>query len=363
MTVTALCKGCSYWAPFGSEATVLDGNGENYLAFAFSQIPVDDPADPETTFGIHDRVGHWIQNFADAKSSEFATWAGTGAAPGGQPATTAQSSNVSITPTTGAGSGEQPAPTTAESASMLTTSVASQMTLSTSVMPSAPAANGSSALTPPVAQPIAEPAALPIPTQCEDVPAPLFPLGTAPGWGVTKLAGGYRAPRGMAVDAKGNLLVIDSGRGLIINTLGANGCFSSSKLLINNPLLNHGISLTPDGKTLVVTSKTTAFLYNYDADTQTVSDEKIVVKGMINGGHPSRSTLIPPATPHLLLIQLGSYDNLDMPSLKMETARAVVKVFDLSKAPAEGYDYVAEGWFLGYGLRNDIALVADGNNM
>lgn len=165
------------------------------------------------------------------------------------------------------------------------------------------------------------------------------------------------------VDSNGNLLVLEAGRGLSVLTLGEDGCISTSKLVIDNGQLNHGLSITPDGAKIYVSSMTTAWEYSYDAETQEVADQRVVVKGMYTGGHPSRSLVVPPATPHLLVIQLGSNSNFDMESLDIKTARANVKVFDTAEAPEGGWDWITEGWDLGYGLRNDIALVVDGNNM
>ncbi|KAI8235313.1 Cellobiose dehydrogenase [Colletotrichum sp. SAR 10_86] len=172
-SVTALCKGCTYFAPFGNDPTALDPNGENYLAFAYSGVPVDDPSSNETTFGIHERTGHWYHDFQPAQAADFDEWA-SGSSGGGQ---------------------------------------------------------------------------------------------------------------------------------------------------------------------------------------------TVVVKGMQQGGHPTRALLIPPATPHLLVIQQGSYSNFDYESLNKGVARAVVKVFDLRSVPSGGYTYNTQGWFLGWGLRNEVALAADGNNM
>jgi hypothetical protein len=64
----------------------LDASGENYLGFAFSRTPVDDATKDDTNFGIHDRVGHWVHDFTQAKTPQFATWAkasvaGSGEAP------------------------------------------------------------------------------------------------------------------------------------------------------------------------------------------------------------------------------------------------------------------------------------------
>ena len=95
----------------------------------------------------------------------------------------------------------------------------------------------------------------------------------------------------------------------------------------------------------------------------TATGQTVVVKGMNPGGHNTRTLAIPPNKPNLLVVSLGSNSNVDDPSVKKETGRAIVKVFDLSKTPAGGWSYNSEGWYLGYGLRNEIGIVFDGNNM
>ncbi|EEY23549.1 conserved hypothetical protein [Verticillium alfalfae VaMs.102] len=153
-----------------------------------------------------------------------------------------------------------------------------------------------------------------------------------------------------------------SGLGITVHTFGSDGCLSGSKTLVSNPALNHGISLTADGTKLYVSSMTTAFEYSYNAASQTVSGERTVVRAMNQGGHPSRTLLIPPQTPHLLVISLGSFDNLDHPTINPATGRAIVKVFDLRNVPSGGYAFNTQGYLLGYGLRNGVALAADGGN-
>lgn len=41
----------------------------------------------------------------------------------------------------------------------------------------------------------------------------------------------------------------------------------------------------------------------------------------------------------------------------------MIKVFDISAIPSGGYDYVKDGYLMGYGLRNEVAMVFDSNNM
>jgi hypothetical protein len=46
-----------------------------------------------------------------------------------------------------------------------------------------------------------------------------------------------------------------------------------------------------------------------------------------------------------------------------KTGRAIIKVFDLSKIPSGGYNYVSGGYTAGYGQRNEVGMCFDKNNM
>lgn len=313
---TALCKGCSTWNPTG-DAVSLNPTADNYMAYAYSNTPVTDPTDIDTTFIIHDGTGNWDLDLSAAQSPEFAEWAGGSSPPG--------NTTTSV-----------PAPTS--------TSSTVPTTLSTSTG-APPTSTGP----------------IPVPTSCSLTSA--FPLEVAEGWSFVKIAGDMTVPRGLVIDSQGNLLVVESGVGVTAHTFGSDGCISSSKTLISSPMLNHGITLTPDGSTLVVSSATSAWRYTYDAVAQTVGDQEVVVLGMETGGHVTRTVVIPPDTPNLLIVSHGSDGNIDLPTIDKESGRALVKVFDLASVPSGGYDYKTTGWFLGYGLRNEVAIVVDKNNM
>ncbi|KAM0327420.1 hypothetical protein ACHAQA_005706 [Verticillium albo-atrum] len=333
--VTALCRGCTYWAPQGSDPTSLNPNGENYLAYAYSNVPVDYPEEEQTTFGIHQGTGHWYHDFSQAKQASFEAWAGNGAST----TTLTTRSTATVTSTTNV-----------------------QTTLTTTITSTGSPPTSSVTTSNPVGPTQTGVAPLPAPSSCAGVSGWRSGFGVANGWRAVKISGGLRTPRGIALDNNGNLLVVQSGLGVTVHTFGADGCFSSSKTLIANQALNHGIGFTADGTKLYVTSMTTAFEYSYNAATQTVSGERIVVRGMNQGGHPTRALIVPPQTPHLLVISLGSFDNLDHPTINPATGRAIVKVFDVRSVPSGGYTFNTQGYLLGYGLRNGVALAADGNN-
>ncbi|KFA60619.1 hypothetical protein S40285_07941 [Stachybotrys chlorohalonatus IBT 40285] len=309
---TLHCTGCSSWADIIPEPpNSLDPTAPNYFGFVHSTVPVDTPEDPGTTFGIHDVSLINGVDFSLAQSEEFEEWAG------------------------GDG-GEEPAPTA--------TSAAPSTTFAT------------------VTQTPSAPAQVPIPSSCNL--QSIFPLRAASGWGFLKLAGGLRAPRGMAVDTNGNLLIIQVGLGLTAHTIGTNGCISGARTLISRPQLTHGVALTPDGRTLYVSSATTVWRYNYNPATQAVSGESVVVRNMYPSSHTTRTLVVPPATPNILVVSLGSNGNLDGPAVRKEAGRAIVKSFDMgTSVPGGGWDYNTQGRYLGYGLRNEVALAVDPNNM
>lgn len=190
-----------------------------------------------------------------------------------------------------------------------------------------------------------------------------YRLTAAAGWSYTLLATGLSRPRSVLFDTEGHLLVLEAGKGLTAHTIGSNGCISTSKTVIQNNQLNHGLALSPDGKTVYVSAAPTAWSYSYDAKTMTATGQTVVVRGMNPGGHSTRTLAIPPNNPNLLIVSLGSASNIDAPAAMKETGRAIVKVFDMSKTPSGGYTYNTQGWYLGYGLRNEIGIVFDGNNM
>jgi len=186
-----------------------------------------------------------------------------------------------------------------------------------------------------------------------------YTYGLAPDWQITKVLGGLRQPRTIVFDTNGNMLILQATTGVSVHTFAANGCINSSTTIVNNRGLNHGLSLTPDGKTLYASSTTTAWAWDYDVATMNVSNQRVVVKGMSQGIHSTRTLAVVPQAPNLVLLQVGSNSNWDYQSESPSAGRAIVKVFDMSKVPSGGYDYNTQGQVLGYGMRNEIGLTFD----
>ena len=200
---------------------------------------------------------------------------------------------------------------------------------------------------------------LPAPTSCPGVTASQYQHSIAAGWSYTKVAGSLRGVRTIVFDTLGNMLVSQAGAGISVHTFGADGCVNSTKMLISNAQLNHGLALTPDGKTLYASSERQAWSWTYDAATLAVTGQKVAITGMDSGIHSTRNLLVVPQKPNLVLLQVGSNANIDAQSAQKATGRAIIKIFDMDKAPATGYNYKADGEVFGYGLRNEIGFTAD----
>lgn len=70
--VTAKCRGCSNWGDEDTGITLLDAKGENALAYAYSTVPVHDAAKNDSSFNMHDGIGHWIHDFSQGANANFA---------------------------------------------------------------------------------------------------------------------------------------------------------------------------------------------------------------------------------------------------------------------------------------------------
>ncbi|KAI0836452.1 putative iron reductase domain protein [Hypoxylon sp. FL0890] len=75
--LTALCTGCASWTDFDGNPYILNGAGETNFAYASSNTPVEDPANQQSSFSIHDNVGRWTHDLAGARSDKFEEWVTT----------------------------------------------------------------------------------------------------------------------------------------------------------------------------------------------------------------------------------------------------------------------------------------------
>lgn len=191
------------------------------------------------------------------------------------------------------------------------------------------------------------------------MPALRFPGTVASGWSVMKIAGGLRGVRTVTWDTNGNMLVAEAGKGISVHSFGDNGCISSSATLISNVQLNHGLAISPDGKTIYASGERSVWSWTYDPATKAVTNQKTVITGMDSGIHSTRNVLVVKSQPNFILVQVGSNANLDMQAAQPATGRAIIKIFDVTKAGANGLNYKTDGEVFAYGLRNEIGFVQD----
>ncbi|PVH98563.1 Auxilliary activities family 12 protein [Periconia macrospinosa] len=315
-TVNALCKGCTGWQSNEDERYALNATGTTQFAWAYGTTDVSTPQNNDSTFSVHAAVGHWNHDLNAARVDDFDSLV---------------KSNLLTAPPV-----VTSAPTTAR-----TTIVTSTTSSSTSAVVKAT-----------------------IPASCSGAGNPVFQGKLATGWKATKILGGLRSPRSIQFDTAGNMLVVQSGLGITYHVLGSDGCITSSKTLISLNSLNHGIALSPDGKTLYASSMTQAYSWPYDAAAATVGTRTTIMTGMVNGGsHLTRTLAVRPDQPNLLVVSHGSNSNIDTATSNPSTGRAIIKVFDLSKIPSGGFKYASDGYTAGYGQRNEVGMCFDNNNM
>src|SRR3569833_3350873 len=125
--------------------------------------------------------------------------------------------------------------------------------------------------------------------------------GLAPDWQITKVLGGLRQPRTIVFDTNGNMLILQATTGVSVHTFAANGCINSSTTIVNNRGLNHGLSLTPDGKTLYASSTTTTRTRNNKKATKKETNQKEDDKKKTQGIHSTRTLAVVPQAPNLVL--------------------------------------------------------------
>ncbi|CAI6337989.1 unnamed protein product [Periconia digitata] len=312
------CRGCSQWENTEGTLSGLDLTRES-LTFAHglaTKAPAE-PANNRSTFNVHNSFGRWSVDLNHGRNTDFNKLVEANLIDAKPPP-------ISSTPV--------PTPTT---------------TPPTSTPPTTPVPTNTG-----------------IPTSCASVSDFHSPLNTASGWKAVKVAGDLIQPRGLVFDTAGHLLVVQNGLGITAHTIGPDGCFTSTSTVIAQRNVNHGIVLSKDGKTLYASSATQVFAWDYDAKTATVgATSRIVISGMDNKGHVTRTVTISPNHPDLLIVSHGSNDNFDYEAGNIKTGRSCVKAFNITSAPTEGYNYASGGHQLGYGLRNGVGLAFDDNGM
>ncbi|KAF1963318.1 soluble quino protein glucose dehydrogenase [Byssothecium circinans] len=186
----------------------------------------------------------------------------------------------------------------------------------------------------------------------------------APTWGSgfsgRVVLNGLKSPRGIIFDSLNNMLVVESGGAgvrwvQLKDNGGTNVCAGTSKQLINESGLNHGIDISVDGKTLFVSSTTTVWSYPYDAAAGTVGTRKTLITGMSGGGHVTRTLLTSKKNPDLLVVAVGSNSNIDSATSQQSSGRSQLRTFSIAKVSQASVAYTT-GEVLAWGLRNSVGV-------
>ncbi|KAK6344322.1 hypothetical protein TWF696_007962 [Orbilia brochopaga] len=117
--------------------------------------------------------------------------------------------------------------------------------------------------------------------------------------------------------------------------------------------------MTPDGKTLFASSSTTAFAWTYDPRTGKATGKATIVTGMPQGGHSTRSLLVPKANPDLLLISVGSDGNLDDNTKDYSYGRSQIRGFLWKDLLSNSITFTDSNINFGWGLRNSVGIRDD----
>ncbi|KAK4179405.1 hypothetical protein QBC36DRAFT_75854 [Triangularia setosa] len=197
---------------------------------------------------------------------------------------------------------------------------------------------------------------------CAVSKTPSYEVSVAKGWTAYLLAQDVGTARGIKLDGRGGLLVVSGQRGII--HLNVTDRASTCPFVINNTTvisderLNHGIELSPNSRTLYVSSRESVWAWDYDPSTATATNRREIITNMTNTDHVTRTLFLSPSHPDLLLVSRGSAENLDPLSIPLENGISQIRVFNISNLTSSSrpYNYPSDGLLIGSGLRNSVGI-------
>lgn len=110
------------------------------------------------------------------------------------------------------------------------------------------------------------------------------------------------------------------------------------------------MQLSPDGTTLYVSTSNDVRAYAYDSSSGTVGEPRVVVTGMDNAMHKTRTLLLTSGGD--LLVSRGSAANSDLLAQDEGSGHCQIRSFDPS---ATGTNFTS-GALVGWGLRNSVGI-------
>ncbi|TID06852.1 hypothetical protein CH35J_000619 [Colletotrichum higginsianum] len=126
--------------------------------------------------------------------------------------------------------------------------------------------------------------------------------------------------------------------------------------------LNHGIALSPDGKTLYASTVDKVYAWSYDAIEGVVNDSnRTLVANMSNTGHTTRTLPLSNKKPGIILVSRGSAANIDQDAARQETGHSQLRAFDIGNLGenSQPFDFTIHGTMLEWGLRNSVGIAEE----
>jgi len=198
-------------------------------------------------------------------------------------------------------------------------------------------------------------AAVPLHASCTGQPS-LGAWTIDPKMCVTSFAEGISAARGMTFAPNGDLLVVESGTGIVgLHDDDGDGHIDAATeqyTVVSMTSLNHGITFSPDGSMLYASDPGNVYRWAWTPRT-TLTSPTTVIDNIPTGGHVTRTLLFD--SQGRLLVTIGSASNLDTdPSLW--TTRGMTKRFTLTGTlPLDA----SVGEPLAKGMRNEVGITYD----
>jgi glucose/arabinose dehydrogenase len=175
---------------------------------------------------------------------------------------------------------------------------------------------------------------------------------------VFEYASGLGAARGLAFAPSGDLFV-NNGSVTVMFDADHDGASGDGEraTFATAPGLNHGLVFSRDGRFVYASSPTTVYRWAYTTGARKAAgDAEIVVDGIPNGGHVTR-TLVFDAGGRLY-VSIGSASNVDDTD-ELAATRGQIRRYTIPEAlPAGGLAYAA-GEVVASGMRNEVGLYMD----
>lgn len=121
--------------------------------------------------------------------------------------------------------------------------------------------------------------------------------------------------------------------------------------------LNHGLAISPDGKTIYASNSESVFSWPYSNSTGSVTaNATTVVSGMADDNQMTRTILASQLEPGTIIVSRGSGGS-EEGARNSSSGLGQVKAFNLSElSSSEPLDFSTTGRLLGWGLNNALGL-------